>query len=107
MTNKIKESQLERAETAKLFDSKCFLCFKQFGKNFHFHHIGYRSNEKKHSDFETHYSYTMYILPIIEKNPKSFSLLCKTCHHLITILQQIKDTDRFERVVDLSRKSRK
>lgn len=104
--NKIKETQIEREETAKLFDSRCYLCNKKFGKKFHFHHIGYRKDEKKHSDFDSHYDYTMYVLPIIEKHPEKFSLLCMTCHHLITILQSIKEQERFERVVDLSRRSR-
>lgn len=104
--NKIKETKIEREETAKLFDSCCYLCLKKFGKKFHFHHIGYRVDEKKHSDFDSHYEYTMYILPIIEKNPDRFSLLCMTCHYLITILQGIKSQDRFNRVVELARNSR-
>ena len=105
--NKIKQIQIKRRQVATLLDSKCVICLKKFGKNFHFHHVGYRDNEKKHSDFKSWADYNEYVLPIIEKIPAEFALLCKTCHHLITILQAIKDDSRFERVVDLARRSRK
>ena len=105
--NYIEKYKEQRKRTARLFGSKCFLCEKKFGKNFHFHHIAYRKTEKKHSDFGNWMRYTMYIIPIIEQDPGRFALLCHTCHHLVTILQKIKDNDRFERVVDLARRSRK
>lgn len=105
--NKQKEIKQKREDTAKLFEKRCELCLKKFGKNFHFHHNGYRNNEKKYSDFTSTYEYTMYVMPIIQKMPQAFALLCNTCHHLITILQAIKDDARFERVVDLARRSRK
>lgn len=105
--NKQKEIKQKREDTAKLFGNKCKLCLKKFGKNFHFHHIGYRDNEKKHSDFTSQYEYTIYVMPIIQNVPQAFALLCNTCHHLITILQAFKDNSRFERVVDLARRSRK
>jgi len=61
---------------------------------------------KKHSDFVSWISYNEYILPVINYNPKYFALLCNTCHRLISILQSIKDDSRFERVVDMARRSR-
>lgn len=100
------EIKQNRQYAAKLFGSKCELCLKKFGKNFQFHHIGYRKGEKKHSDFKSYYEYTKYIIPIIFARPKDFALLCKTCHHLITILQAFNDDVRFERVVYLARRSR-
>jgi len=105
--NKTDEIKQKRAELAVLFGNECKLCIKKFGKNFHFHHIGYKNNEKKHSDFTTHYEYTIYMIPIIRSRVADFALLCKTCHHLITILQAITDNSRFERVVELARKSRR
>ena len=105
--NKIQIIKEERKQVAKLFDSICKICLKKFGKNFHFHHIRYRKEEKKHSDFKSWYLYNKYILPIIQKMPEKFALLCKTCHQLVTILQAILDDSRFERVVDLARRSRK
>ena len=105
--NKINKIKLKREQLAKAFGGKCIICLKNFGKNFHFHHIGYRDNEKKHSDFTSWVQYNQYVLPIIENTPAHFALLCKTCHRLISILQSIKSNDRFERVVHLARDSRK
>ncbi len=105
--NKIEKIKLKRKQVAEIFGGKCILCLKKFGKNFHFHHIQYRVGEKIHSDFNTWVQYNEYVLPIIQQIPKKFALLCNTCHRLISILQSIKDNLRFERVVDLARKSRK
>jgi len=105
--NKIQKIKLKRKQVAELLGGKCILCLKKFGKNFHFHHIQYRINEKIHSDFNTWAQYNEYTLPIIQKIPEKFALLCNTCHRLISILQSIKDDSRFERVVDLARRSRK
>lgn len=105
--NKINKIKLKRKQISDLLGGKCILCLKKFGKNFNFHHIQYRVGEKRHSDFKSWTDYNEYVLPIIEKIPTKFALLCKTCHHLITILQSIKDDARFERVVDLARRSRK
>lgn len=105
--NKINKIKIKRKEIANLLGGKCVLCLKKFGKNFHFHHIEYRDDEKKHSDFASWTSYSEYVLPIIKKIPAKFSLLCNTCHRLVSILQSIKDDSRFERVVDLARRSRK
>lgn len=105
--NKKDKIKLKRKSVAILFGNKCNVCLKKFGKNFHFHHIRYRVNEKIYSDFNTWEQYNEYVLPIIEKLPQKFALLCKKCHRLISILQCIKDDMRFERVVDLSRRSRR
>lgn len=105
--NQIQRIKNKRQQIAKLLGDHCVLCLRKFGKNFHFHHIGYRDNEKKHSDFKSWSDYNNYVLPIIEKIPEKFSLLCNTCHRLVSILQAIKDDSRFERVVDLARRSRK
>lgn len=105
--NRLNEIKLKRRQISILLGGKCVLCLKKFGKNFHFHHIQYRIDEKKHSDFTSWVRYNEYVLPIIEKIPEKFTLLCKTCHRLISILQCIKDDSRFERVVDLARKSRR
>jgi len=105
--NQIEIIKEERKKVASLLGGACMVCLKKFGKNFHFHHIVYRKDEKKHSDFNSWYLYNLYILPIIKKFPDRFALLCKTCHQLITILQAIKDDLRFERAVDMARRSRR
>lgn len=105
--NKLKEIKAKRKQIATLLGGKCVLCLKKTGKGTSFHHIGYRVGEKKHSDFTTWISYNEYILPIIQSTPDKFALLCFACHRLISILQRIKDDSRFERVVDMARRSRK
>jgi len=105
--NQIQIIKEERRQVAALLGGECVLCLKKFGKNFHFHHIQYKENEKKHSDFKSWFHYNNYTLRIIKKCPERFTILCKTCHHLITILQAFNDDSRFERVVDLARRSRK
>ena len=104
--NKIDKIKEQRKQLATLFGDKCEVCLKKFGKNFHFHHIVYRDNEKKHSDYTSWVSYNEYVLPIIQRIPKKFALLCNTCHRLISILQSIKNDSRFERLVGMARKSR-
>ncbi len=104
--NKKDKIKLKRKQVAILLGEKCILCLKKFGKKFHFHHIEYRIGEKKHSDFKSWIEYNEYVLPIIEKLPDKFSLLCNTCHRLVSILQVIKDDVRFEGLVDLARRSR-
>lgn len=105
--NKIKNIKIKRAQVGALLGNKCDICLKKFGKNFHFHHIKYREGEKRHSDFNSWFDYNEYVLPIIQSIPEGFALLCNTCHRLISILQSIKDDARFERVVNLARRSRK
>lgn len=105
--NQRDEMKKKRAKVAVVFDNMCFICHKKFGYNFHFHHIKYQSQEKKHSDFKNWIEYSDYILPIIKKNPHRFSLLCNTCHRLISIIQSIKNEERFDRLIEMSRKSRK
>ncbi len=106
MKGKIQEIKTRRSNVASLLGGSCCICGKKFGKNFHFHHIQYVIGQKKHSDFKNWLDYNDYVLPLIIQKLEQFSLLCKTCHHLITILQSIKDEMRFERVVDLARRSR-
>ncbi len=95
-----------RKKVSNLFDGHCYICLKKFGKNFHFHHIEYRTEELKHSDFNSFFKYNSYVLPIIETMPDKFALLCHKCHRLLGFLQSIKNDSRFERLVDLSRRSR-
>ena len=101
--SKIKE---KRDETAVLFNNQCTICLKKYGKNFHFHHVYYVEGQKKHSDFKSALDYNEYILPVIADNTAQFELLCRTCHRLLTIMQMIKDNARFERLIELTKRSR-
>ena len=104
--NQMSIVQQKRKCTAKLFNNICYVCEKKFGGKFHFHHVQYRNGELKYSDFKSWVQYNEYVLPIIQKIPDKFALLCNTCHRLISILQSIRNGDRFERLVKLARESR-
>ena len=43
----------------------------------------------------------------IEERPEVFALLCRGCHHLVTITQRIGDQSRFERLVWVMTNSRR
>lgn len=109
-TEKIKE---ERRQVAILFGSICSVCSKPFGKAFHFHHVSYREGEKTYKCFKEHSSqqrnwidYTNYILPIIKKYPEEFALLCQKHHKFVEMLIKLKE-DKFEKLIELARRSRK
>ncbi len=94
----------KKAVAAKHFESKCYVCGKRYGKNFHFHHLTYREDEKIHSDFSSNDKYQEYILPIIEKRPFHFELLCHKHHYLVEILKRFKP-ERLERLFCVVRRS--
>lgn len=111
--NQLDKIKLERKQVAKLFDGECNVCIKKFGKGFHFHHISYREEEKTYKDFKDHLNqqqnwidYTKYVLPIIRKYPDEFALLCQKHHKFVEMLIKLKD-DKFEKLIDLARRSRK
>ena len=100
--------KIKRKQVAKLFKSKCLICDKKFGKSFHFHHIKYYEDEKKYSDFKQHSSsqmnwmdYQDYILPIIEKRPEGFALLCNSHHRFVEFLIKFK-LERLVKIVTLA-----
>ena len=100
--------KIRRKETAGLFDSKCLVCAKKFGKSFHFHHIKYYENEKKYSDFNKHSSsqmnwmdYQDYILPIIQKRSEGFALLCNSHHRFVEFMISFK-LERLVKIVTLA-----
>lgn len=93
-----------RRYVAKLFNSECYVCHKKYGKNFQFHHLTYRDDEKTYRDFKNNNDYQLYILPTIESTPIFFVLLCHKHHYLIEHLKRFKP-DRLERLFDVTRKS--
>lgn len=105
--NKIEKIKLKRIQIASLFGGKCYICQKKIRKGFSFHHISYRYKELIHSDFTSWIGYNEYVLPIIQRIPEKFALLCNKCHRLVSIMQAIKSDTRFERLVKLTRDSRK
>jgi len=105
--NKLEEIKKKRVQISKQhFEEKCFVCKKLIKKGLSFHHVGYRKDEKRHSNFKSWIEYNEYVLPIIQKNPNRFALLCQKCHRLVSILQAIKGDSRFDRLVTLASRSR-
>lgn len=80
----------KRTELAKLYNSKCFICNKKFGKFFVFHHKQY--NNLKY----TSKGYWRKVLDEIEQSPEIFMLVCKPCHgYLEHIIHTNGGLDRF------------
>ncbi len=104
--SKRKEIKKYKRQVAILFDSKCYVCDKKYGKRFSFHHILYSNNEKTYRDFSNSDNYQLYILPIIEERPLDFELLCHKHHYLVEILKLFK-SERLERLFDVARRSTK
>ena len=92
-------------QVATLFDSECYVCGKRYGKNFQFHHLTYRGNEKTYKDFKNNDDYQLYILPIIEGAPIYFELLCHKHHYLVEQLKRFKP-ERLDRLFDVIRRSK-
>ena len=64
----------------KKFGGMCFGCYADYEPFFAFHHTKYMKDEKNYSDFSDTVYYNLYVLPIVEKNPERFRLLCDICH---------------------------
>lgn len=88
MNKKEMVKKYKRQVATELFNSECYVCHKRYGKNFHFHHLTYKDNEKTYGDFKNNYSYQLYILPIIEDRPLDFELLCNRHHYLVEQLEE-------------------
>ena len=106
MTKKDDSDSLKRKIAAKKqFDLKCKVCHKKYGKFFTFHHKQYIAGEKIYKDFKTTYDYNLYILPIVDKDPNRFALLCKGHHTLVEKLKRFK-LDKLERLFKVVKDSK-
>lgn len=72
--------QEKKRVAEELFEDRCFICRKPYGKGFAFHHEIYDESRKTHSDFPNTIAYNRYVLPEIIASPERFWLLCKICH---------------------------
>jgi len=96
--NKKSDLYLLKKDLAKLYQSKCYVCKKNFGKGFTFHHKWYNEGEKIYSDFEKPLDYYTYLAPIIRKTPEQFLLLCKGHHSAVEHLKKFKP-DKLKRLL--------
>ncbi len=102
-TQKTNEYLKLKRETAKLFNSKCIGCEKEYEPSFAFHHFQYSDDEKIYSDFVITIDYNLYICPIVQKDPKRFRLVCCECHSIIEIGKKI-DFSKLRQCYTLSKK---
>lgn len=103
--NQKEEIKLKRLQIAKRYNSECYVCKKKFGKQFIFHHKKYYSTEKTYKDFNNNNRYQFYILPIIEKRPLDFELLCFKHHYAVERLKRFK-IENLERIFEVVRSSK-
>ena len=77
----------QRQALEEQFGNVCYLCNQSKRKCFHLHHRVYHPTE---SDYPRN-SRSMHVrrkrLKEAQDHPERFSLLCPTCHKLITILE--------------------
>jgi hypothetical protein len=104
--NKKETIKKYRKQIATYFDSRCYVCHKKYGKNFKFHHLTYRVDEKTYRDFKNSNDYQLYILPIIEKRVLDFELLCDSHHYMVEKLKLFK-CGKLSRLFDIVLRSKK
>lgn len=99
MVDTRKENVYElKKNTAKLFNSECFICHLPFGKGFAFHHRDYTKGEKTYRDFPNPLDYQEYIVVMVRKKPNQYFLLCHPHHYLVEKLKRFKDKKKLERL---------
>jgi len=81
--HRLEELKLEKRTLAKLFQFKCRICLRGYGKGFTFHHKEYIEGELSYRDFDVGREYLEYILPQVRSKPKQYALLCRKCHWII------------------------
>lgn len=64
----------------ELFNGRCYVCHKKYGKGFAFHHTEYLDGDLQSKDFGNIIWYHAYLLPLVLDDPFRFFLLCKNCH---------------------------
>lgn len=66
-----------------LYEGRCRICEKKYGKGFLFHHLWYWADELIYSNFKSTDLYHKYLILIIYEEPYRFVLLCGPCHNKI------------------------
>jgi len=72
---------IEKKKIAKeFFNGCCYICRKNYGKYFAFHHQEYYEDDLTSEDFNNTIWYHTYLLPLVLEEPERFWLLCRKCH---------------------------
>jgi len=88
----------------ELFEGRCYICRKKYGKGFGYHHNDYLDGELKFNDFNDTIWYHAYLLPLVLEDPERFWLLCKPCHFQM-YLADLED-ERFDRLAEVVRSTK-
>ena len=100
--SKVNPVLLEKKKIAcDLYEGRCFICRRNYGKYFGFHHKDYEDDDLKSTDFRGTIWYHCYLLEIVLNHPERFWLLCNRCHFLM-FLADLSD-ERFDRLAEVVR----
>ena len=91
----------EKESVAKLFQSRCYVCHKRFGKKFTFHHLHYEDITTIYRDKDYHEK----LYKDIRRHPAQFLLVCNRHHYAIENLKRYSKPifDRLVKAVEMSR----
>jgi len=91
----------EKESVTKLFQSRCYVCHRKFGKRFTFHHKFYEQDKTFYTDKDYH----ARLYKEIRKNPSKFLLVCNRHHYAIENLKKYSK-DVLERLIRATKMSR-
>ena len=89
--------EMRKAAKSRRFHSRCYVCWKKFGKGFHFHHLWYVEGKPLYSDYSSSTDYRIAVNPYIRKSPQQFLLLCTAHHRMVEWLSKMGDV-KFRRL---------
>ena len=81
--------QMRKTAKNRRFHSRCFVCWKKYGKGFHFHHLWYVEGEPMYRDYNSSTDYRIAVIPYIQKSPQQFLLLCTAHHRMVEWLSKM------------------
>jgi len=85
----------KRQVAEEFFNGECFVCKRNFGKGFSFHHRDYKEGRKTYKDFKSTIKYNQYVLPEVRAEPDRFYLLCTPHHRFAEYLIKMKPEKRY------------
>ena len=81
--------QMQKVAKKRRFHNRCYVCWKKYGKGFHFHHLWYVEGEPIYSDYRNSTDYRIDVMPYIRKSPQQFLLLCTAHHRMVEWLAKM------------------
>ena len=96
--------QYKKRIAKQMLGGKCFVCGKNYGKGFVFHHIKY--DKSSYRDFKTADDYTKFVCDEVFNSPERFALLCRGHHHAVEQLKRYSQ-EKFDNLMLLTLESRR